>query len=60
MRFFRKSPRITPEAFSLFKNQDFKENLMIFKINGAKHSPLPSPLARPPAGFEGPHATYIF
>ena len=57
--FFENDPESHQKHFPS-KNRDLKENLMIFKINGAKHSPLPSPLARPPAGFGGPRATAFF
>ena len=39
---------------------ELKSTYFKIKINGAKHSPLPSTLGRPSAGFGGPRAGACF
>ena len=39
---------------------ELKSTYFKIKINGAKHSPLPSTLGRPSAGFGGSRATAWF
>ena len=46
----------------VIKINNFEQKLTYFeiKINGAKHSPPPSTLGRPSAGFGGPRAGACF
>ena len=45
-----------PGNISRVKKPNFDEEIDVFKINGAKHSPSPLPLCRPSADFGGPRA----
>ena len=49
--------KIDTRGNSKAKKHEFNEKSMIFKLNGAKHSPSSSSLARPPADFSGPRAS---
>ena len=54
--YFHKSSQINPEAFQDQKNSILMQKTMIFKSNGAKHSPSSLPLDWPSADFWGPRA----
>ena len=45
-----------PGNISRVKKPNFDEEIDVFKINGAKHSPSHVPLCRPLADFGGPRA----
>ena len=42
------------------KKSNFDEEIDVFKINGAKHSPSPLPLCRPSADFGVPALVHDF